>query len=80
MSIDESLIPSVGLLVADLENMSELERAVLLSNVFEGGLRELFLDELAIQGILTGLDGIVNSDRGLSSLGCRERGVNYNQI
>ena len=47
VSINESLVPSVGLVVANLQDVGELEGAVLLGDVLKGGLGELILDVLA---------------------------------
>ena len=79
VSINESLVPSVGLVVANLQDVGELEGAVLLGDVLKGGLGELILDVLARQSGLSGLDSILNSDRGSRGFGYWKRSeINYN--
>lgn len=70
MGIDEGFVPGVGLIIAHLEDVGKLEGAVLLSNVLDGGFGELISHELAVQGLFTGLDSILNGDGSLRGLGC----------
>lgn len=62
MSVDERFEPAILSLVADLEDVREDGTAVLLSEVLEGGSREVLGVEFAVQLLLRSRNGVFNLD------------------
>lgn len=68
MSVDERLIPRVGGLITNLEDVGEGCAAVLFGQILKSRSGEVFSVKLAIQLLLSGCDGILYLDGGSS--GC----------
>ena len=63
--VNERLEPGAGLLVADLEDVGQDDRVVVLDEPLEGGLGEVLRVELAVEGRLSRGDRVRDHDGGL---------------
>ena len=62
--VDERLVPSPSRLIADLEDVGQDDRAIVLGQVLKRGLREVVLVESAVELLLSGGDRVLDGDDG----------------